>query len=76
MLALFVVCGMGGAALEWLIDPLPVALGGNGAALGLRLMLVVGAVSQPAGQSDQRNHDGPAGNFTLQLGESSLGSGF
>jgi membrane associated rhomboid family serine protease len=35
VLALFVICGMGGAALEAVVDPVPVALGGNGAALGL-----------------------------------------
>ena len=33
--ALFVVCGMGGIALTVAIDPSPLALGGNGAALGL-----------------------------------------
>jgi membrane associated rhomboid family serine protease len=33
--ALFVVCGMGGIALTAAIDPSPLALGGNGAALGL-----------------------------------------
>jgi membrane associated rhomboid family serine protease len=35
VLVLFALCGMGGAALEVAIDPFPVALGGNGAALGL-----------------------------------------
>jgi membrane associated rhomboid family serine protease len=35
VLALFIVCGMGGVALTVAIDPTPVALGGNGAALGL-----------------------------------------
>ena len=36
VLGLFVLCGMGGAALEAVVDPLPIALGGNGAALGMR----------------------------------------
>jgi membrane associated rhomboid family serine protease len=35
VVALFVVCGMGGIALTVAIDPSPLALGGNGAALGL-----------------------------------------
>jgi membrane associated rhomboid family serine protease len=35
VLAVFVVCGMGGIALTAAIDPSPLALGGNGAALGL-----------------------------------------
>jgi membrane associated rhomboid family serine protease len=34
-LALFVVCGMGGAALAAVLEPSPLALGANGAALGL-----------------------------------------
>ena len=35
VLGLFLLCGAGGAALEVAIDPNPLALGGNGAALGL-----------------------------------------
>jgi membrane associated rhomboid family serine protease len=35
VLALFLLCGAGGIALTALIDPTPLALGGNGAALGL-----------------------------------------
>jgi membrane associated rhomboid family serine protease len=35
VLALFVICGMGGIALTVAIDPTPLALGGNGAALGM-----------------------------------------
>jgi membrane associated rhomboid family serine protease len=35
VLVLFVVCGMGGVALDAVLDPTPLALGGNGAALGL-----------------------------------------
>jgi membrane associated rhomboid family serine protease len=35
VVALFVLCGMGGIALTAVIDPTPFALGGNGAALGL-----------------------------------------
>ncbi|HEX7301071.1 MAG TPA: rhomboid family intramembrane serine protease [Solirubrobacteraceae bacterium] len=35
VLAAFVLCGMGGIALTVAIDPSPVAVGGNGAALGL-----------------------------------------
>ena len=34
-LALFVLCGMGGIALAVAVDPTPLAVGGNGAALGL-----------------------------------------
>jgi membrane associated rhomboid family serine protease len=34
-LGLFVVCGMGGAALAAAIEPSPLVIGGNGAALGL-----------------------------------------
>jgi membrane associated rhomboid family serine protease len=35
VLALFVLCGAGGAALTAVIDPTPLAIGGNGAAMGL-----------------------------------------
>jgi membrane associated rhomboid family serine protease len=35
VLALFALCGMGGAALEAVVDATPVSIGGNGAALGL-----------------------------------------
>jgi membrane associated rhomboid family serine protease len=35
VIVLFAICAFGGAAVEALVDPLPVALGGNGAALGL-----------------------------------------
>jgi membrane associated rhomboid family serine protease len=35
VLALFLVCGAGGIALTAAIDPSPLAIGGNGAALGL-----------------------------------------
>jgi membrane associated rhomboid family serine protease len=35
VIALFVLCGMGGIALTVVIDPTPVAIGGNGAGLGL-----------------------------------------
>ncbi|MEA2357647.1 MAG: hypothetical protein QOI62_907 [Solirubrobacteraceae bacterium] len=35
VLALFAICGMGGAAVAALVDPDPIVLGGNGAALGL-----------------------------------------
>jgi membrane associated rhomboid family serine protease len=35
VLVLFVLCGMGGVALTAAIDPTPLAIGGNGAALGL-----------------------------------------
>jgi membrane associated rhomboid family serine protease len=34
-LVVFAVCGMGGIALTAAIDPTPIAIGGNGAALGL-----------------------------------------
>jgi membrane associated rhomboid family serine protease len=55
VLALFVVCGMGGAALEWLIDPLPVALGGNGAALG---MLCAWAIPDVVARSRDEDYEG------------------
>ena len=35
LLALFFLCGAGGIALTAAIDPTPLAIGGNGAALGL-----------------------------------------
>jgi membrane associated rhomboid family serine protease len=35
VLGLFVLCGMGGIALTAVVDPSPLAIGGNGAALGL-----------------------------------------
>jgi membrane associated rhomboid family serine protease len=35
VVALFVLCGAGGAALTAVVDPTPLAVGGNGAALGL-----------------------------------------
>jgi membrane associated rhomboid family serine protease len=35
VLALFVLCGAGGTALTAVVDPTPLAIGGNGAALGL-----------------------------------------
>ncbi|MEA2246499.1 MAG: hypothetical protein QOH46_1028 [Solirubrobacteraceae bacterium] len=35
VLALFLLCGAGGIALAAVIDPTPLAIGGNGAALGL-----------------------------------------
>ena len=35
VLALFALCGMGGIALAAAIDPTPLAIGGNGAAMGL-----------------------------------------
>jgi membrane associated rhomboid family serine protease len=41
VLVLFAVCGMGGIALTVAIDPSPLALGGNGAALGLLCAWVV-----------------------------------
>jgi len=55
VLALFVICGMGGAALEWLIDPLPVALGGNGAALG---MLCAWAIPDVGARSRDEDYEG------------------
>jgi membrane associated rhomboid family serine protease len=41
VLALFVLCGMGGIALTAAVDPTPFAVGGNGAALGLLCAWVV-----------------------------------
>jgi membrane associated rhomboid family serine protease len=35
VIALFLLCGVGGIALTAVVDPSPLALGGNGAALGL-----------------------------------------
>ncbi len=55
VLALFIVCGMGGAALEAVVDPLPVALGGNGAALGL---LCAWAIPDVVARSRNAEYDG------------------
>jgi membrane associated rhomboid family serine protease len=41
VLFLFVLCGMGGIALTAAVDPTPLAVGGNGAALGLLCAWVV-----------------------------------
>ena len=41
VLFLFVLCGMGGIALAVAVDPSPLAIGGNGAALGLLCAWVV-----------------------------------
>ncbi len=55
VLALFVVCGMGGAALEAVIDPLPIALGGNGAGLG---MLCAWAIPDVVARSREEDYEG------------------
>lgn len=55
VLLLFVVCGMGGAALEVAVDPLPVALGGNGAALG---MLCAWAIPDLVARSRHEEYEG------------------
>ena len=41
VIAIFVLCGMGGIALAVAVDPTPFAIGGNGAALGLLCAWVV-----------------------------------
>ena len=41
VIAIFVLCGMGGIALTVAVDPTPFAIGGNGAALGLLCAWVV-----------------------------------
>src|SRR5262245_13589441 len=41
VIAIFVLCGMGGIALAVVVDPTPFAIGGNGAALGLLCAWVV-----------------------------------
>ena len=41
VLALFVICGMGGIAITAAVDSTPLALGGNGAALGMLCAWVV-----------------------------------
>jgi membrane associated rhomboid family serine protease/DNA-directed RNA polymerase subunit RPC12/RpoP len=55
VLALFVLCGMGGAALTAVVDPTPVALGGNGAALGL---LCAWAVPDLVARTRGEDYDG------------------
>ncbi|MGZ4271729.1 MAG: rhomboid family intramembrane serine protease [Solirubrobacteraceae bacterium] len=55
VLALFVICGMGGAALEAVVDPIPVAMGGNGAALG---MLCAWAIPDVIARSRDEDYEG------------------
>jgi membrane associated rhomboid family serine protease len=55
VLALFALCGMGGAALTAVIDPTPIAVGGNGAALGL---LCAWAVPDLIARSRGHDYDG------------------
>jgi drug/metabolite transporter (DMT)-like permease len=52
---LFVLCGMGGIALAVAVDPSPLAIGGNGAALGL---LCAWAVPDLIARSRGEEYDG------------------
>ena len=54
-LGLFVLCGMGGIALAVAVDPTPLAIGGNGAALGL---LCAWAVPDLMARSRGEEYDG------------------
>jgi len=54
-LGLFLVCGAGGIALAAAVDPTPVALGGNGAALG---MLCAWAVPDLLARARGKEYDG------------------
>jgi len=55
VLFLFVLCGMGGIALAVAVDPSPLAIGGNGAALGL---LCAWAVPDLMARSRGEEYDG------------------
>jgi membrane associated rhomboid family serine protease len=55
VLALFALCGMGGIALTVAVDPTPLAVGGNGAALGL---LCAWAVPDLIARSRGEEYDG------------------
>ena len=55
VLALFALCGMGGIALAVAVDPTPLAIGGNGAALGL---LCAWAVPDLIARSRGEEYDG------------------
>ena len=55
VLVLFVLCGMGGIALAVAVDPTPLAIGGNGAALGL---LCAWAVPDLIARSRGEEYDG------------------
>jgi membrane associated rhomboid family serine protease len=55
VLGLFVVCGAGGIALTAAIDPSPLAIGGNGAALGL---LCAWAVPNLFARAREEEYDG------------------
>jgi membrane associated rhomboid family serine protease len=55
VLALFLVCGAGGIALTAAIDPSPLAIGGNGAALGL---LCAWAVPDLLARARAEDYDG------------------
>jgi membrane associated rhomboid family serine protease len=55
VLFLFVLCGMGGIALAVAVDPTPLAIGGNGAALGL---LCAWAVPDLIARSRGEEYDG------------------
>ena len=55
VLGLFVLCGMGGIALAVAVDPTPLAIGGNGAALGL---LCAWAVPDLIARSRGEEYDG------------------
>jgi len=55
VLALFLLCGAGGMALTALVDPFPVAIGGNGAGLGL---LCAWAVPDLLARTRDQEYDG------------------
>jgi membrane associated rhomboid family serine protease len=65
VLVLFVLCGMGGIALTAAIDPTPLAIGGNGAALGL---LCAWAVPDLLARARGQEYDGDlVGTLVLAL---------
>jgi membrane associated rhomboid family serine protease len=55
VVALFLLCGVGGIALTAVVDPTPVALGGNGAGLGL---LCAWAVPDLLARARNEEYDG------------------
>src|SRR3954470_8950362 len=65
VLALFLLCGAGGAALTVAVDPTPLAIGGNGGALGL---LCAWAVPDILARARGEEYDGDRlGTLTIAL---------
>jgi len=65
VLALFLLCGAGGAALTVAVDPTPLAIGGNGGALGL---LCAWAVPDILARARGEEYDGDLlGTLTIAL---------